>query len=187
MVALYAGDRPGSAFAFFMYKASNQAHIPRSRRAATLRREFQGVGWITNDLLDDADAADDIFMDTVAQIVMPKWHSGRVVLIGDACDCPTLVSGQGASLAMGGAYVLAQCLQDTSNFGAAFERYERTVRPYADSQQRAARGFVKSFIPGTNFGVALQRIVLPVLFLPAFTGLLRRQFDVRSVIEAAAS
>ncbi len=91
MVGLYAGDAPGSAFAFFMFETTDRLHVPRAERVPRLQREFEGVGWITRDLLDDAPDGDDVFMDTVAQIQIPRWHEGRVALVGDACDCPTLV------------------------------------------------------------------------------------------------
>ena len=65
------------------------------------------MGWLTQQFLSDVNPKVSVFMDAVIQIQMPTWHQGRVALVGDACDCPTLLSGQGASLAMGGAYLLA--------------------------------------------------------------------------------
>ncbi len=60
-------------------------------------------------------------------------HRDRVALVGDACCCPTLISGQGASLAMGGAYVLAEALQETDNYQEAFHRYEQQMRPHVEA------------------------------------------------------
>lgn len=85
---------------------------------------------------------------------------------------------------MGGAYILAQCLGEESSPEAAFARYERQLRPYVESQQKAARSFAKSFLPSTSFGVAVQNLVLRLVFRPTFSWVLRRQFDVRSVLDA---
>jgi flavin-dependent dehydrogenase len=51
-----------------------------------------------------------VYYDQVAQIVLPRWSRHRVVLVGDAGYAVSLLAGQGASLAVGGAYVLAEQL-----------------------------------------------------------------------------
>jgi 2-polyprenyl-6-methoxyphenol hydroxylase-like FAD-dependent oxidoreductase len=185
MAALYACDEPGYAFAFFMWKCESPAHVPREQRLEQLRAAFAGAGWITADLLADAPLPHEIFLDIVAQIEMPSWHAGRVTFIGDACASPTLASGQGASLAMGGAYVLAQSLASTPDYADAFALYERTVRPYVEEQQKGARSFMKQFLPGTPLGIAIQRAVLKVIFRDPFIGMLRRQLNVRSILAPA--
>ena len=43
---------------------------------------------------------------------LPTWHTGRMVVIGDAAHAPSPTSGQGASLAIEDAVVLAKCLRD---------------------------------------------------------------------------
>ncbi len=42
---------------------------------------------------------------------VPNWNRGRCVIIGDAAHCPSPSSGQGASMALEDAIVLANCLQ----------------------------------------------------------------------------
>jgi 2-polyprenyl-6-methoxyphenol hydroxylase-like FAD-dependent oxidoreductase len=121
-------------------------------------------------------------MDTVVQIQMPTWHRGRVALVGDACDCPTLASGQGASLAMGGAYLLAQALHETADYGQAFQRYEQQLYGFVQEQQKNGRSFAKSFLPATPLGLVAQRAMMKVLLRPAFGGLLRRQFGAESLL-----
>ena len=121
-------------------------------------------------------------MDAVLQIQMPSWHQGRVALVGDACDCPTLLSGQGASLAMGGAYLLAHALQEAVDYPQAFRRYEQQLFATVQAQQKSGRGFAKFFVPGSPLGLAVQRTMMGVLLRPAFRGLLRRQFEAESVL-----
>ena len=45
--------------------------------------------------------------DVMAQIKMDSWTKGRVALLGDAGYCASPMSGQGANLAIVGAYILA--------------------------------------------------------------------------------
>ncbi len=58
---------------------------------------------------------------------LPVWHAARMVVIGDAAHAPTPSSGQGASLAIEDAVVLAKCLRDLP-CEEAFRAYERLRR-----------------------------------------------------------
>jgi FAD-dependent urate hydroxylase len=58
----------------------------------------------------------------------PIWHKGPVVLIGDAVHATSPNSGQGASMAMEDALVLAKCLRDIPDIKTAFMAYERLRR-----------------------------------------------------------
>lgn len=59
---------------------------------------------------------------------MPRWHSGRICLIGDAAHATTPSAGQGASLALEDAMVLAQCIRDIDDPVRAFTAFERARR-----------------------------------------------------------
>ena len=59
---------------------------------------------------------------------VPRWHSERMVLIGDAVHAPSSSSGQGASLAVESAIQLARCLRDFARPSQAFECYEQLRR-----------------------------------------------------------
>ena len=65
---------------------------------------------------------------------LPAWHTGRMIVIGDAAHAPSPTSGQGASLSIEDAVVLAQCLRDQPSHDlpstrAAFSRFEAERRP----------------------------------------------------------
>jgi 2-polyprenyl-6-methoxyphenol hydroxylase-like FAD-dependent oxidoreductase len=51
---------------------------------------------------------------------VPTWSRGRMVIIGDAAHAPSPSSGQGASMALEDAVVLAQALRDHAEVPAAF-------------------------------------------------------------------
>ena len=87
--------------------------------------------------------SDPVFHGSFTQIGMPQWHKGRVCLIGDAAYCPTPASGNGASLAMAGAYILAKKLSQVNDHKKAFAEYDTYVRPYAEKAQKNALGQAK--------------------------------------------
>ena len=60
---------------------------------------------------------------------LPAWHRGRMVVVGDAAHAPSPTSGQGASLSIEDAVVLAKCLRDCRDPPAAFARFEAARRP----------------------------------------------------------
>ena len=120
-------------------------------------------------------------MDAVIQIQMPTWRKSRVALLGDACDCPTLLSGHGASLAMAGAYLLAEALREAATYQEAFGRYEQQMRPYVQAQQKHARSFATFFLPGTSLGLFVQQTLAKVLFRETFRSLLQRECSTPSL------
>jgi len=59
---------------------------------------------------------------------LPHWHRGRVCLIGDAAHATTPSGGQGASLALEDALLLARCLRDQGHPTHAFATFEALRR-----------------------------------------------------------
>ena len=57
-----------------------------------------------------------------------SWHKGRVVLLGDAAHAISPSSGQGASMALEDAAVLAKCLRDIPDVEQAFTSFEHLRR-----------------------------------------------------------
>lgn len=181
LAATYCTLQTGELLTFFMYRSASSKQPPRSMRLAHLREVFAGMGWITGQILADAPASSPVFMDALIQIQMPTWHQGRVALIGDACGCPTLLSGQGASLAMAGAYLLAEALHEAATYQEAFQRYEQQMRPLVLAQQKGARNFATFFLPGTPLSLFLQHMLVKVLFREMFRAVLRREFSAPSL------
>jgi 2-polyprenyl-6-methoxyphenol hydroxylase-like FAD-dependent oxidoreductase len=171
LAATYCTSQAGQLLTFFLYHSAQPSPPPRQQRLAHLREMFTGMGWITDLLLADAPAAAAVFMDALVQIRMPTWHRGRVALIGDACGCPTLLSGQGASLAM------AEALHEATTYQEAFTWYQQQMRPLVQAQQKQARSFAAFFLPGTPLGLFVQQSLVRVLFRETFRGLLRREFS----------
>jgi 2-polyprenyl-6-methoxyphenol hydroxylase-like FAD-dependent oxidoreductase len=182
LAATYCTCAEGELLTFFMYHSAKSKQPPRSMRLTHLQEVFAEMGWITQQLLADAPTSTQVFMDTLIQIQMPTWHQGRVALVGDACGCPTLLSGQGASLAMAGAYLLAEALHEAATYQEAFQRYEQQMRPLVLTQQKRAHGFATFFLPGTPLGLFLQQMLIKVLFRETFQAVLRREFSAPSLL-----
>lgn len=61
-------------------------------------------------------------------LTQPAWYRGRAVMIGDAIHAVSPNAGQGASLALEDALVLAKCLRDIDDAERAFARFEALRR-----------------------------------------------------------
>lgn len=72
-------------------------------------------------------------------MTLPRWHAGRVCLLGDAAHATSPSAGQGASLALEDALVLARCLRDTAEPQTAFARFEQERRARVEAVVRQAR------------------------------------------------
>ncbi|WP_060886264.1 FAD-dependent monooxygenase [Streptomyces caniscabiei] len=95
--------------------------------------------WEGARLAEAAQKAPDFYCDAMAQIRMNAWSRGRVTLLGDAGYCPSPLSGQGTSLALVGAHVLADCLaRADGDHRVAYARYERRMRPFVTLNQDLA-------------------------------------------------
>ena len=116
---------------------------------------------------------------------MPRWSDGRVTLVGDAAHCLTLISRQGASTAMGVAYILAEELGKTEDYRAAFAAYERRVRPFVEDKQRKARRFAKTFVPGSRLGIQASYLVMKLMFTPLLARFIGKQFGFDSLLSAS--
>ncbi|MFJ2646352.1 FAD-dependent monooxygenase [Streptomyces sp. NPDC087420] len=102
-----------------------------------------GMRWEAAEGLAEAAAtAPDFYCDAMAQIRMERWSRGRVVLLGDAGYCASPLSGQGTSLALVGAHVLADELgragEGDGGHEGAFSRYEDRMRPFVTLNQALA-------------------------------------------------
>ena len=83
-----------------------------------------------------------MYFDEVAQIELSDWSRGRVVLVGDACGCVSLLAGQGASMAVCGAALaeeLGAAQEGEEDITAALARYAAS-KPAVEKRQRRGEG-----------------------------------------------
>jgi 2-polyprenyl-6-methoxyphenol hydroxylase-like FAD-dependent oxidoreductase len=127
----------------------------RLQQQKALKTVYQGIGWEVPHLLEMMPEASDWYFDKAAQIDMPQWSQGRVALVGDAAYCASPMSGQGTSLALIGAYVLAGELETASgDCLRAFAEYESTMRPFIEANQALGLRSSKIMLSGENKSVS---------------------------------
>ena len=107
--------------------------------------------------------------DSVSQIRMDRWSKGRVVVLGDAAACVSLLAGEGSGLALTEAYVLAGEIATAANHSEAFARYEQRLRAFIEGKQESAQKFASSFAPRTPFGIWFRAQVLKMMGIPGMT------------------
>jgi 2-polyprenyl-6-methoxyphenol hydroxylase-like FAD-dependent oxidoreductase len=169
---------------FFAFRSEKLNIHGHQGQMNVLEKRLGNLDWLIPQLLEGTKQADDFFFDAVAQIQMEQWHNGRVALVGDACQCLTLLAGQGASMGMGGAYLLASELHKADgDYKTAFFTYQQTLKPEIDRRQKDARGLAGSFVPRNHFEIAISHFLLNAAFWPGFRSLFAKQIGARSIIK----
>lgn len=166
--------RDGRVAVFAVHRVGDPT-LPADPRAA-LQQEYADLGWIAPQALAACPPADEIYYDQVAQIELPHWNHGRVVLVGDACHAVSLLAGQGASLAVAGAQALADELArafsptttvpDPGVMAIALRRYETAMRPIVTEKQQVARRGARWFVPERQWWLRARRVALAAAGLP---------------------
>jgi 2-polyprenyl-6-methoxyphenol hydroxylase-like FAD-dependent oxidoreductase len=93
--------------------------------------------------------------------VVPRWSSGGMVITGDAAHATSPSSGQGASMAIEDAIVLAKCLRDIDDIPRAFAAYERLRRARVERVVRYSERIGRTKSPGP-VGRWLRDLFMPV-------------------------
>ncbi|HEX4062627.1 MAG TPA: FAD-dependent monooxygenase [Streptosporangiaceae bacterium] len=96
--------------------------------------------------------------------VVRRWHNGQnMIIIGDAAHATAPSAGQGASMALEDAVILAQCLRDCPGTSAAFGTFESLRRDRVEK-------IVKHGARGSNSKAAgpaarvIRDLILPIAF-----------------------
>jgi 2-polyprenyl-6-methoxyphenol hydroxylase-like FAD-dependent oxidoreductase len=143
-------------------------HRDIDAQKSLLRERMAGFGWWTQRILAHLDDTPDFYLDQVAQVVMDRWSSGRVGLLGDAAFSASPMSGGGTGLALVGAYLLAGELASSGwDPEAGFAGYQQRMSSYVEANQEIGRLHVQSIL-GLDAGQG------PEPDMEAFTALIER-------------
>ncbi|MFC5141006.1 FAD-dependent monooxygenase [Actinomycetospora rhizophila] len=152
-----AGLRPirdaTRAMAMFSFPSPDVGfdHRDVAAQKRLLRERMDGFGWWSPRILAHLDDTPDFYLDQVAQVVMDRWSTGRVGLIGDAAFSSSPMSGQGTGIALVGAYVLAGELAAAGwDPEAGLAGYEARMRAFVEDNQQIGRWNAESRIPGAT-------------------------------------
>jgi 2-polyprenyl-6-methoxyphenol hydroxylase-like FAD-dependent oxidoreductase len=114
----------------------------------------------------------ELYFDSLSQVHLPSWSSGRVALVGDAAHCASPASGSGAMLGMIGAYRLAGELSAAQgDHRAAFARYEEGHRPLIERSQ--SNLFTGIITPKSRTGIWARNTMARLPLAGAMAGLER--------------
>ncbi|MEV6628603.1 FAD-dependent monooxygenase [Amycolatopsis sp. NPDC051106] len=186
MVNVYSTARAADAKAAFWFSAPPLTYDRRDvdGQKDLVATQFAGLGWEIPALLAAMRDADDFYFDPVCQIVMDHLSTGRVTLLGDAGYCASPASGQGTSLALVGAYVLAGELATSDDPAVALSRYESEMRPYIEKNQALAKTALRGIIPSSRaFAWFNTRMIKLMPYLPGRNRVLEQM--ARPIREAA--
>jgi 2-polyprenyl-6-methoxyphenol hydroxylase-like FAD-dependent oxidoreductase len=92
---------------------------------------------------------------------LPAWHRGAVCLVGDAAHAIGPHVGQGASLALEDAFVLAKCLRDIPDASHAFSTFEHMRRPRVEPVVKQSRRTGQQKAPTGWIGRKIRDLILP--------------------------
>ncbi|MEW9532495.1 FAD-dependent monooxygenase [Microbispora sp. NPDC049125] len=93
---------------------------------------------------------------------VPKWFSENMVIVGDAAHATSPSSGQGASMAIEDAVVLAMCLRDLPGNADAFAAFERLRRERVERVVRHGKRNGDGKAPGA-VGAYFRDLALPMV------------------------
>jgi len=92
---------------------------------------------------------------------MPRIRRDNMILIGDAAH--PIGAGQGASLAIEDAVILAKCIRDRDSVAAALDSFELVRRPRTDKMLKAAGANHDAKVAGP-FAARVRDVMMPVFF-----------------------
>lgn len=163
------GDRTMFLFVFAEEDPGGPGDIHSQKNL--LRKRFGNSGWEFPQILEALDGVNDLYFDRVSQIRMnPQeglWTRGRATLIGDAASCVSLVAGQGSSLAIVAAYILAGELHRAKgDHTLALARYQQLFGPFVLNKQKAALRFAGAFAPRSKLALFLRNRIFNLMAIP---------------------
>lgn len=94
---------------------------------------------------------------------LPTWHKELVCLVGDSAHATTPHAGQGASMAMESAVMLAKCLRDIPDTQDAFARYQQLRKDRVEKMIALARRSGGMFTTTNPAGKWIRNIMISVM------------------------
>lgn len=172
---------------FVLKTGKRLPEMRHQERVQFLRKEFATFTNPVPEILDTASQLNNMYFDEVSQIKMAgNWSKGRTILIGDAAYCITLLSGQGASMAMTGAYLLAEKLIASHGaYAKSYAAFENELRPLVSSMQKKAIKNANSYLPSSSFSLWIRNLLAPILFTRPFIPFIIRQLGAVNFFEKA--
>ena len=102
---------------------------PLEGRLERVRKRFAGFGGPVPEYLASLSCDEQLHCGPIECVELDRWHSGRVVLIGDAAHAGPPMMAQGGCMAMEDALVLAEVLCEAATVESALSNYVSRRKP----------------------------------------------------------
>lgn len=143
--------------------------LTEAERRQELLSKYVGERPILQEIIAKADEVFPYFLAYTLPQQPSTWHRGPVALLGDSAHAISPSSGQGASMALEDAIVLAKCLRDLPDLEQAFATYEHLRRERTTKIYKVGVNGDRAKHKIKPFDVWVRDMTTP-LFLKLFAG-----------------
>lgn len=136
----------------------------RELRFKVLRDITKGAPPLVTTILDRAEKSRSTpIIDTLTMVNLKQWSKGRILLLGDSAHCLSLISGQGACMALASAELLSVELTNTKDVAQALVNHEKKLRPIIEKLQERTRKMAGIYIPTSLLKYHLRNMFLKLM------------------------
>jgi 2-polyprenyl-6-methoxyphenol hydroxylase-like FAD-dependent oxidoreductase len=136
----------GRLAALHVWRSRENGTVAPQRRWDTVAEAMSGSHPHVTDMIEATRRTAVPIVDDLTVVDMPAWSRDRVLLLGDAAHCLTLISGQGAGISIASAKILAGELSRCT-IEEAFVAHRHRLRPAVERLQQHSRKMAAWFIP----------------------------------------
>ena len=121
-----------------------------------LANHYRGVGWRTDEIIQDMMKSKDLYASEVVQVKLPSLYKNRFTLVGDAGYAPGF-TGAGTTLALAGAYLLAgEVGKHKGDLAVGLRGYEERMKPLIRDMHKVPPFVPTAMAPQTAWGLWLR-------------------------------
>lgn len=109
------------------YTKEEQMHFDKEAERKSLFNQYSTYTFPITDIINNS--SNFLRLNVFDVQFLPRWFNENVIVIGDAAHAVSPNSGQGASMALEDAMLLAKLIRDENNLETAFSTFENMRRP----------------------------------------------------------
>ncbi|OIW32877.1 FAD/NAD(P)-binding domain-containing protein [Coniochaeta ligniaria NRRL 30616] len=141
-----------------------------------LAQHCKDMAWKCEEALKGMMEADDFYAVEVVQVHTPSLYKGHFVMVGDAGYAPG-PTGNGTTLAMTGAYVLAgEISKHNGDLAAGLRGYEERMRPIIKDLQKIPPLVPAILAPYTAWGLWLRNTIFAIICWTGITNFAQKHW-----------
>ncbi|UXM96594.1 FAD-dependent oxidoreductase (plasmid) [Bartonella sp. HY329] len=163
-LAEYYGLHDGNLAAMHVWRDNRENLQKEMDPYQILAKVAQNSNQEVRDLLTKAQQQKaPLLIDSLTMVDLPKWYNKNMLLLGDAAHCLTLISGQGAGMALASVEMLSNALLQYGDINHAFAHHDQQLRPIINRLQARSRKMAPMFVPNNPITFHLRNIALKLM------------------------